>query len=368
MAFRDLVGGLLLPKMPRFKQSNSSVLNGATEKLAVIFRIPKSGTLDQFEFASPFPTLNAASRIRLSFQNVSAASGDPDGTQDEFVDMAIGDFTGGPWQKPATVMTDDGSAGGVKRVVTRGDLLAAVIEYDVFTAADTISIFGGFVNVPEVETVFPFYSYDSGAGYIKSNDQPRIGLVYSDGSYAELSPNIVPSSSTGGQVAMTTATSPDEAGAKFRLPFPVKVGAAWAHLTTFDSGANADLVLYDSDGTSVLGSASMDWDISAGTVGGRGIHFHHFNAEITLLADTFYRIAVKPTAGPSLTLMGHTMDSIAMLNTLDGGADFHKTSRTDAGGWTDDVVSRMDIGIYATAFDSGGAAVVGGSFSRGMVT
>lgn len=368
MAFTAFKGGLLIPHLPRVFNINigQSALNGATEKWAGIIRIPKSGTLDQFEFRGNQAGLEAASRVRLSFQDVSPADGFPDGTQDQFRDMAVGDFDAGRWQKPPGVMTSDGTDTGVKRVVTRGDLLACVVEYDVFVALDVVNVHHASLGTaPSADFAFPYMLEDVGAGYVKKLTQPRFGLKYSDGSFAELSPNVLPDTQLGFEPLFGSGSTPDEIGLRFRLPFPVKVGGAWAGLS--DLGANADLVLYDSDGSSVLTSVSMDKDVISDSTD--IVVFQHFPDEVALLVNTFYRLVLKPTtAANSVRIGSREVDTAALMNLLPGGDDFTWTQRTDAGAWSEILTKRPLLGIYATAFDSGVVGTVGGGFSRGMVT
>jgi len=366
MAFQAFKGGLLLPHQPRVGNTAvSSILNGATDKWACVFRVPKSGTLDQFEFRGEKIVLDGASAVRLSFQNVNPADGLPDGVQDEFVDMATGDFVAGEWQRPPTVITDDGTVGGVKRSVTQGDLLSAVIEFQTFTALDDIRIKTLDAQTPKVEHVFPYFAADAGAGYVKGTRQPVLALKYSDGSFAELAPNIIPSVATAG-ISYNSGSSPDEIGIRFRVPFPIKVKGGWVLLDSFTGGALTDLVLYDSDGATVLATVNMDPDVSANN--GVGVQFHYFNSEITLLANTYYRFVCKPTTTNGIILVQWTADVAALLDTLPGGQDFHRTHRTDGGAWSNDPVNRPLLGVYATAFDSGAAGGIGSDFFRGMVT
>ena len=60
-------------------------INAATEYVAAIIIVPKTGTLDKFEFrtGSSIPTF-PANGLRCSFQDVDLSTGLPDGTADQF--------------------------------------------------------------------------------------------------------------------------------------------------------------------------------------------------------------------------------------------------------------------------------------------
>lgn len=104
---------------------NSLTIDLAGERVACVFRAQRSGTIDKFEF--DIVTLTTAEALRVSLQDVSLTNGDPDGTQDQFRDIATGSVVAG-WNVPGLI-TSDGTDTGVKRTVTTGDLLALVVEF-----------------------------------------------------------------------------------------------------------------------------------------------------------------------------------------------------------------------------------------------
>ena len=142
MTLATVKGGLWIPKPPAVSTTvsfSTFLIDAAGERVAFVIRVPKTGTLDKAEFRVGTVAINAASQVRVSFQDISAANGDPDGTQDQFRDIAGSAFASNTWMVPG-LMTSDGTDTGVKRSVTQGDLLSVVIEYQTFTAADSVNV------------------------------------------------------------------------------------------------------------------------------------------------------------------------------------------------------------------------------------
>lgn len=115
------------------------LIDAAGEKVAIVFRAPKTGTLDRAEFKLDAVTQAPVSGLRVSFQDVGAADGNPDGTQDQFRTVPQGSISAGAWVVPG-LMTSDGTDGGTKRSVTKGDLIAFVVEFDSFAAGDSLEV------------------------------------------------------------------------------------------------------------------------------------------------------------------------------------------------------------------------------------
>lgn len=364
MALTTIPGGLWIPgvysdnTMP-VAFSNPGIINDADDKFAVILRIPKTGTLDKFEWRTDVSAAVAAgSNVRCSFQDVSLVNGDPDGTQDQFRDIGGASIISSSWIAPG-LLTSDGTDTGVKRSVTRGDLLACVIEYSTFTAADTFRT--AMPSGPTLISRFPYMDQFETAWVKVTNLIPLLALKYNDGTYEHLGPHIYPLSVLNAP-AFNNGSTPDERGMIFQFPASVKVGGCWVGI---DQDEAVDIVLYDSDGTTPLVTVSLDKDVRAGTAGQIVTHF--FSSDVSLLANTNYRLAVKPTTGTNISTYDFDVNAAALLNAVEGGQNWHYTQRTDAGAWTQTTTKRPFMGLLVTAIDDGAggsglAHVIGGGF------
>jgi len=352
MAFQTITGGLWLP-LPTVHTvgapsyiPGSLLIDASAEKAAFIFRAPKTGTLDKAEIRTGAVTLGGSSVLRLSFQDVDLTTGFSDGTQDQYRDIAAASVSANSWLAPG-LMTSDGTDGGTKRSVTVGDQLSVVLEYSTFTASDSViwAILGA-AGVGQTISAFPTAALYTASWAFYSGGFPVMALKYSDGTYAGVGDFVCVASAVN-SVTYNSGSTPDERALYFQLPAPVKVGGAWVRC---DLDGDADVVLYDSDGSSVLSSASCDKDVRSQTSGGN--LFVRF-AEATLAASTTYRLSIKPTSATSLTLYDFDVSAAAILGAVAGGSNWHFSSRTDAGAWSQVTTKRIWAGLLVTAIDDG---------------
>lgn len=325
------------------------ILNGAADKCAVVFQVPKTGTLDWFEFLLAAVTNNPDNGLRLSFQTVDVATGLPDGTQDQFFD-ATGALSAG-WFVPSQVLTHDGSGGGTKRSVTRGELIACVIEFVSFVASDQVSV--GLVGRARALNQPYVVDGSSGSYSIQSLLTPNFVLKYSDGTYGELPWPAMPVSAFNTRT-FNSGSTPDERGLLFQVPAPCRVSGAWLR---GDFDGDFDLVLYDA-ADSVVASVSVDKDVRSAANGQSSEHL--FSSSVTLTANVNYRLVVKPTSVTNLSFYDSTVPS-ALLGVIAGGSTWMGTSRTDAGAWTDANTIRPWIGPLFDGIDNGAGSGGGAS-------
>lgn len=340
MAFVSIRGGLLLPKPPANFASNAPgfttivTLTAGTHKGAFVFRVPKTGNTKAIGFR--LGTVTTPQDLRVSFQDVSATDGNPDGTEDQTVVIASGSLVASGWN----------TTGTITRAVTRGDLLAVVIQADSGTPNLQISCPQyGNGDVTEFPYVVPFTS----AWGTKIGRVGSLSLQYDDNSYEPIEGFAYPYSDLP-TVAYNTTSTADEYGLKFQVPFACKVNGGWM---SSDIDGDGDIILYDSDGSTALATASIDKDQDAN--GGR--FYFTFSAEVTLLANTYYRLVLKPTTTTNLTLRYFEVASAALLDMCDLGQLAHLTNRADAGAWTDVTTQRPWMGVQISAIDIGASSI-----------
>lgn len=350
MTLVSVQGGLWLPGPHCLGNNNptlsSLLMDAAAEKVALIFRCPKAGTLDKFEFRTGNSTQPPSNGLKVSFQDVDPATGDPDGTADQF--RVVTGISANTWTVPGLI-TSDGTDTGTKRTVAKGDLIACVIEFQSFVASDSVNIAGLAVGTSpqSVYGGFP-YADQFTAVWAKQSDGFAIGLKYDDGTYGWV-PNNYPFTALN-NVAFNSGSTPDERGLKFRIPFPARLSSV---LVRLDPDNACDLVVYDSDGTSVLATVAIDPDIR-GAANNANIQVP-LPSPVSLLASTFYRIVLKPGAS-SINMPDMDANSAALLDGMDGGQDFHYTQRTNAGAWTDTTAKRPWMWLQFDQVDDGAGA------------
>ena len=119
-------------------------------------------------------------------------------------------------------------------------------------------------------------------------------------------------------------------------------------------GANNGYTLrfYDSDGSTVLTSVFFDEDVFFSPANIRPVYLK-FPSSITVDADTFYRISFFPLddASPTISIGFDEFDSVALMDGMVGGQNFHRSFQTDGGGWTEDTNARMRVSLHIDQVD-----------------
>jgi hypothetical protein len=328
----------------------SVTLNASGDRLAFVIQCPKAGVLDQFEFRTAAVSNNPDNGIRLSFQTINLANGDPDGTQSQFRDIT-GALAANTWQVPG-LMTSDGTDTGVKRTVVAGELLGCVVDFVTFVASDSFAI-SALLQTPQYRNL---YVDDGSAGsYTKSPTlTPLLALKYADGTYAEFTAQIWPVMAVT-DTSFNSGSTPDERALRFQLATAMRAVGVFV---TGDFDNAVDLVLYDAADV-VLDTISFDPENRLAA--NKGYIFAYFPAgPHTLTATTTYRLAVKPTSGSSITTGQLDLPSATYQQCIPGGAEWYLSTRTNAGAWTDTTTSRPEIGLIFDGVETGSAPAGGG--------
>lgn len=331
----------------------SLLMDASAEKVAYIFQVPKTGTLNNIRFRTG--TVTTGDTLKVSFQNVSTTNGDPDGSIDEYRTIVVNSSDDNVMLTTG-IISSDGTDGGVKRSVTQGDYLAVVFEFDSFVAG-AINIAGLSINSVSTN---PYsggtYADHYTAAWAKSTAvSPILALEYTDGSYNYTPGVYVMSVSSTLSFASNNATQ-DEVALRFTVPVTTKVKGGY-FMADFD--AATDAVLYDSGGTA-LATVSIDPDIRIAN--SDVLTAVYFASEITLSPDTTYRWTLKPTTTTNITVRYFDVAAAAVMGQMEGGTNVYWDARVDAGAWTSTTTRRP----YAGLFISDIPAATGGSGSGGF--
>jgi hypothetical protein len=229
-------------------------------------------------------------------------------------------------------------------------LLAIVIEFDSYVA--------GNLNIQNTTTILDYgngcyTALKTGGSWVKStNTAGCFELEYDDGSLA-YTDTLLPGAGAG--LTLASNTTPDEAALYFRFPVGVTVGGAYLFL---DIDAALDVVLYDTDGTTALATVSLDSDVRASTSANGTLVV--FPTEIDLTANSFYRLAVKPTTTTAVGYRRMTVRAAGSMDMFDLGQNAYLSTRTDAGAWTETTTLRPRMSLLVTKVHDGSGGGSGG--------
>lgn len=343
MALQTLSGGLWFPDpIPGLATSvqhgTAATIDASTELCAGVGIAPKAGAIRTVEFRTSTVAVNAASRLNARVETVSTTNGDPTGTA--YGGMATGTAGAAPtsnsWNS-ITLATD-------ATVVNVGDIIAAVVGYGTFTAADSVIISG--VNSAAAYSVdFPYVDAFVGGAWAKNTAMaPCMALGYSDGTYAPLQGFYPILTFTTQSFASNTAVT-DEYALSFQMAVPCRLRGIAAAI---DGDGDYEVILYT--GTTATETITIDKDQRAGTAS--RLRYFMFPVGPTLAANTTYRLGIRPTTTTAITLQLWTMSTAAILDQMAGGQIFRLGTRLDQGAWdADTTTKRPAIWLQFDQFD-----------------
>lgn len=354
MPLQTLMGGLEFPNRPMAFAGGPNVpasaftLDAASEKAALVFRSTVTKSIRKVHFRTGTVTTGATVDVRI--ETVSSA-GDPSGTlfgTNTNVSHVIADANDNAWLLTAALTAD--------AAVTQGGLVAVVIVNPAVSPGNfTIANYGDDVN----SGGFPYGDLFTSSWAKQGNGCPLIYVEYSDGTYEAIY-GITPNGAPINTRTFNNTSTPDERGSKFKLPFPCRVSGCWLWA---DTDGDYDVVLYDTDGSTILGNGGSGSTVVVGnavtnrSANQSGFHYHAFKAAVTLAKDVFYRLTVLPTTTTSLIMYDFDVPTVAMLDMFSGGQNMHATERTDAGAWTDTPTQRAYLGLFVDQLDDGVSAL-----------
>jgi hypothetical protein len=186
----------------------------------------------------------------------------------------------------------------------------------------------------------------------------RMGAYYSDGRA------VLALTQTFGLASFRDSDSPDEYAVKFTVPVSMTINGIFAAVGGLSASATWDIVLYDTDGTTELGSGSFTQQ----QVGGRDWSIVMLSSDVTLTPGGSYRVSVRPSASLFVTIWRVSYDDLAQrsgwLNVA--AEDFEGSTRTNLGAWTDSLTAMVVAGVVVKSLNistPGSCSAVGVSYA-----
>ncbi len=160
-------------------------------------------------------------------------------------------------------------------------------------------------------------------------------------------------------ITFNNTDNPNIIGNKFRVSVPMTISGVRGFI---DLDGDTNIVLYDSDETSVLGTATFDKDVRGQASFGSSVAY--FASDINLAKDTDYRVVFAPQSATDIRIPSYVAQDDGAnkgLDGLHGGISWIKTSTNNpAGGWTDDDTDIITLGLIVTKNDDGTGGGGGG--------
>lgn len=297
-------------------------IDDANNYIAMIITMPADDVIEEFTF-NVITFVAAPTTCVVDAESVSSL-GLPSGTL--FNPGATASFT----ISGAGYVT---GAFSTPIVVERGDIIAFVIKT---TGSPNFNVANRSSLLIRNGTMLAT-SLNGGSSWSKATTAaPSCVIHFASGIHHALQ-GVAP---FGGSVLLSTDTSPDERGIKFKFPYPIRIEGAM-YITS--GTGQTSIVVYD-ESDNVL--ASQVLPISA-----QGVNWMILTDAIDLAANQVCRIVVKPTTSTSCNL-NCAMDGDSAIT--DGNYHWgwqgigESTHRTDGGAWTDDIDIMPMISLLMT--------------------
>lgn len=306
---------------PRSIASSANMNSSTRQRIACVFRAPRAGTIDRVIFG--VSVASSLSNVRVSLYSVS--SGNPN-AETHYRAHSPSAFAAGAMFRSGW-LTTTGLNAGSKRAVAHGELMAVVLSWD-FTPSGAASL--SWVTAdgsPSPANNLHYFASYNGSSWSKSAITPRLSIEYSDGAIEPV--GWFPAHSLVNTPNLSNASTPDEVGLRFVLPFTATLsqaalwtgalGAAPFAFKVYDA-ADVELGSFSIAGTQELQDADSPV-------------FSHFN-DIVLTQGEVYRFVALPGSASNCTLGYFTINDYARRS-FAGRGQFYYTARTNGGAWTD---------------------------------
>lgn len=348
MALQTISYPIMLPHLTSTSWSGNGVtLDDAADRVAWVFKVPKTGNIDRISFRTG--TVTSSQSLDVGLRTVDA-SGDP--TSTAYGSMSVGA------QASVSASTTYEVTLGAAASATIGDTVAVVIQYT--STAGTLQIISNWSG--SQSQVFPYCDNNTAAAWAKvtGGAAPVVSIRYDDGNYYGIGG--VPACNGAGQ-SFSSSSTPDEIGNLINIPFYCR---AWGFWLLADIDNAADVVLYDTDGTTALKTVSLVANERTGT--GSGVYMIPFASTQDLTINSNYRIVLKPTTTSNVQIQRMTVLAAGHMDMAPLGQKCYETSRTDAGAWTETTTQRVSIGLLVNGLsDNVGSGTIGKGLADGVL-
>ena len=347
MSLVDVKGANFIPgfvtRLATFPSLQRAYLDADGELCGCVFEIQRTGNISKIGIR----TWNVIQpdTLKISLQTVDSTTGRPTGTlihADAYGTQTVSAFNVCYWVSLINPVA-----------VSKNDILAIVVEFDNF-ASGYVQMFYAFSGI--INSSFPYCFTFLGGSWSLYDYVPNFGLKYDD-NIIEYNNILLPAVASA-HIGWNTNINPDRRGLRFSVPYNCRISGV---IIPLDLDADADIEIYDNDGTTLLETISLNKNLR-GSIKSRPLH-RNLITPIELTKDTFYRVVVHPTtdANMGIETLNLTDDGASeAMNALDGGVNFHYTtchgSPSAEGDWTQTPTNRPLIGFMIDQLDDGVAA------------
>jgi hypothetical protein len=275
---------------------------------------------------------NAGTSVSVGIQDVAstASPGQPDGSFDVVSAALVGGgglITANAWQ----TVTMTGGTGS--KSITHGDLIAVVIDMTARAGADSVIVSSTVGTGAGGMTAYS--NHFAAAAWSTGTEQtPTVLITFDDGTIATLDGGSIINTTTF-NTGFAAASTPDERGEIFQVPWDCKIDAIWGYCGATDLDSDFSLKLYaDPLGTpSALATIAVD-PLTLSNNGASSTTFGRYPlaAEVELTRNTDYAVTMLATGTTNSVIALVTLANAAYRALWPGGTTLNSATRSDSSG------------------------------------
>lgn len=367
MSITDIVVQNYPSRISAFPSSVGSFTLDAAEEFAVmVFKVPKSGTLNKIGWRTAAITEGTSFVLKISVETVAETIGQPVATSNATKTLyAAGAESEDITSLSANTIYFTAINGTTGVSVSAGDYISVTFRLTAVNGASvtiTNAQHNNFYTLGLAQYTNDFYvAAYLGSSWTLWEQIPMISLEYSDGfcPHFFLQPPCSQTTNTWG-----SNDTPDRRGIKIKYPFKCRLSGC---LLILDADSDVDIILYDSDEYTVMSGFPITISTSKRRLNNRSIHCVIFPIKPELTADTFYRLVVVPKGTTDIFLLYSTLSDdgsyTGASQTLEGDNIAYTYRNGDPSGadhaWTDSVNDRPYISVLIDGIEasSGGSGI-----------
>jgi hypothetical protein len=233
-------------------------------------------------------------------------------------------------------MTASGS-----RFVKRGDVVAAVWEYESFESGNQLAL--GYVTSTTHGFMgnYSFRSEFNGTSWAKLPRSTEMALRYIDGTYEV--PQGCLSQSGNSTIFFNASSIPNERGLVFKVGKSIRVSGVWLMADISEAIGLVEIRLYDKN-SNILRTSTIDTDVQ--TTDFSNYYQRNFINPIVLNSNDTYRLSIKPISNTNVGIFESIFASTEIrAAALPNILTWNATARTGGGNWTDTETKKPWMGL-----------------------
>jgi hypothetical protein len=340
---------------------DTCTLDAAEEFMAVVFRVPKSGTLNKIGWATGTAFTAAGYTLKISLETVATTAGQPVATTNATKTLYAANAESADLTSLAASTIYYTAINGVTGIaVTVGDYIAVTFRLLAITSGAMNVMYQAYPAPIELFNYSSLNTYNAlylGAAWTIRFGSPIMTLEYSDGFCPVPYFNPVNVQTT---VTWNSGDNPDRRGLKFQIPYKCRLYGAL--VGCLPGNSDIDVILYAADEYTVMTGFPVTISNTQKASTALNDAILPFTTKPTIEANTWYRLVLLPKSANNISHYYNTPPddgAYGGMTTMAEGVNcvyttFNGVPNAGSHAWTD-ANYKPRIALMVDGIDTGGS-------------